>query len=232
MLKSTVAIVLSIALAVTGLNTDIISQAASITQKVTQEESKITAKQKEDAKREDEKVKEKLKDTKESKEKNKKATVVKELKELRNSNPTTYLLSDGSKKLEICGEDIRYKENGKYIDYDPSLKKISKSEKSELSENKHAVYGDGAEYVYVNTAGDTKQYFPETLDENSAVVLTKKNYKISFAPILETDNEHKGTESGEIIASDNEKITGLGNQKNKVNKDSLLEIKEKSVKKR
>ena len=50
MLKSTVAIVLSIALAVTGLNTDIISQAASITQKVTQEESKITAKQKEDAK--------------------------------------------------------------------------------------------------------------------------------------------------------------------------------------
>ncbi len=38
MLKSTVAIVLSIALAVTGLNTDIISQAASIT-KVTQEES-------------------------------------------------------------------------------------------------------------------------------------------------------------------------------------------------
>ena len=129
MLKSTVAIVLSIALAVTGLNTDIISQAASITQKVTQEESKITAKQKEDAKREDEKVKEKLKDTKESKEKNKKATVVKELKELRNSNSTTYLLSDGSKKLEICGEDIRYKENGKYIDYDPSLKKISKSEK-------------------------------------------------------------------------------------------------------
>ena len=231
MLKSTVAIVLSIALAVTGLNTDIISQAASITQKVTQEESKITAKQKEDAKREDEKVKEKLKDTKESKEKNKKATVVKELKELRNSNSTTYLLSDGSKKLEICGEDIRYKENGKYIDYDPSLKKISKSEKNELSENKHAVYGDGAEYVYVNTAGDTKQYFPETLDENSAVVLTKKNYKISFAPILKTDNEHKGTESGEIIASDNEKITGLGNQKNKVNKDSLLEIKEKSVKK-
>ena len=131
MLKSTVAIVLSIALAVTGLNTDIISQAASITQKVTQEESKITAKQKEDAKREDEKVKEKLKDTKESKEKNKKATVVKELKELRNSNSTTYLLSDGSKKLEICGEDIRYKENGKYVDYDSSLKKISKSEEKE-----------------------------------------------------------------------------------------------------
>lgn len=167
MLKSLVVIVLSIVLAVTGLNLDTISRAASIAQKVSKEESKITAKQKEEAKREDEKVKEKLKNTKESKEKNKKATVVKELKELRNSNSTTYLLSDGSKKLVICGEDIRYKENGKYIDYDPSLKKISESETKELLKNKHAICGDGAEYVYVNTAGDTKQYFPETLDENS-----------------------------------------------------------------
>ena len=62
-----------------------------------------------------------------------------------------------------------HKENGKYIDYDPSLKKISESETKELLKNKHAICGDGAEYVYVNTAGDTKQYFPETLDENSAV---------------------------------------------------------------
>ena len=87
-------------------------------------EFKITEEQKEEAKKENKKNREKLKQTKLSKEKNKKATVVKELKELRTSNTTTYLLSNGSRKLEIHGEDIRFKEDGKYVDYDSSLKEI------------------------------------------------------------------------------------------------------------
>lgn len=183
MLKSTCAVVLSMALAVTGLNVDGICNVEADSQEAVQNELKITAAQKEEAKKEDAKVREKLKQTKISREKNKKATVVKELKNLRTTNSTTYLLSNGSRKLEIYGEDIRYKENGKYVDYDPSLKKISKSEIKNLAGQK--VTGDkdeAGDYAYVNTAGDAKHYFPETLDEDKAVVMTKKNHVISFAP--------------------------------------------------
>ena len=48
-------------------------------------------------------------------------TVVKELVNERTENSNTYLMSDGSKKLEILGENIRYEENGKLKDYDTSL---------------------------------------------------------------------------------------------------------------
>ena len=183
MLKSTCAVVLSMALAVTGLNVDGICNVEADSQEAVQNELKITAAQKEEARKEDAKVREKLKQTKISREKNKKAAVVKELKNLRTTNSTTYLLSNGSRKLEIYGEDIRYKENGKYVDYDPSLKKISKSEEKELKEQKVTKDKDTAgDYAYVNTAGDAKHYFPENLDEDSAVVMTKKNHVISFAP--------------------------------------------------
>ena len=100
-LKSTTAIVLAIALIVTGFNVDMVSPAADINQKVTQKEFKITAKQKEEAQKEDAKVREKLKETKESKKENKKGKAVRELKEFRTSNSTTYLLSNGSRKIEI-----------------------------------------------------------------------------------------------------------------------------------
>ena len=47
--------------------------------------------------------------------------VVKELVNERTESSNTYLMSDGSKKLEILGENIRYEENGKLKDYDTSL---------------------------------------------------------------------------------------------------------------
>ena len=87
MLKSTCAVVLSIALSVTGLNSDIIYTAAGNRETV-QKEITITAAQKEEARKEDEKVREELKQTKIRKEKNKKATIVKELKDFR----TRYLM--------------------------------------------------------------------------------------------------------------------------------------------
>ena len=46
-------------------------------------------------------------------EKENEVKVVKELKDERTKNSNTYLMSDGSKKLEWYGDDIRYKENGK-----------------------------------------------------------------------------------------------------------------------
>lgn len=99
MLKSICAVVLSIALTVTGVNVDGIYNAVAGSQETVQKETKITAEQKEKAQKEDEKVREKLKQTKLSKETNKKATVVKELKDFRTTNSTTYLLSNGSRKL-------------------------------------------------------------------------------------------------------------------------------------
>lgn len=229
------AMILIIALMVTGMNFDTGSYVAKANVKVTNKivnDTKVTAKQREEEKEEDAKVRKKLEETKKSKEKNKKATVVRELEELRTSNSTTYLLSDGSRKLELYGEDIRYKENGKYVDYNPTLKKISKNEIKELSKNKSILSVNTVnEYVYVNTAGDAKQYFPKTLEEDSAVVLTKKNYAILFAPIVKTEDVHKAVENDETIKSNNEKITSLDNQEDKDNANSLLKIKEKSVKK-
>ena len=198
MLKSTCAVVLSIALAVTGLNIDGICNVEANNQEAVQNELKVTAAQKEEAQKEDEKVREKLKQTKISRETNKKATVVKELKSFRTSNSTTYLLSNGSRKLEIYGEDIRYKENGKYVDYDPSLKKISKSETKELAGQKVIADKDAeGNYAYVNTAGDAKHYFPENLDEDSAVVMVKKSHAISFAPVRKEESAQETLEKTE-----------------------------------
>ena len=195
MLKSICAVVLSIALTVTGVNVDGIYNAVAGSQETVQKETKITAEQKEKAQKEDEKVREKLKQTKLSKETNKKATVVKELKDFRTTNSTTYLLSNGSRKLEIYGEDIRYKENGKYVDYDPSLKKISKSETKELAGQKVIADKDAeGNYAYVNTAGDAKNYFPENLDEDSAVVMVKKSHAISFAPVRKEETVQESSE--------------------------------------
>ena len=91
MLKSTCAVVLSMALSVTGLNADGIYNAAAGNRETVQKEITITAAQKEEARKEDEKVREELKQTKISKKKNKKATIVKELKDFRTSNSRTYL---------------------------------------------------------------------------------------------------------------------------------------------
>lgn len=213
-LKSTIAIVLSIVLTITGLNVDMKSYAVSTKQEVVKDDLKITNKQKEEAKQEDAKVSRNLEEIKEKKEQNKKADVVKELKKFRTSNSSTYLLSDGSKKLEIYGEDIRYKENGEYVDYNPSLKKISKSEEKELLKNK-GIAGKFAskEYAYINTAGDAKHYFPAALDGDSAVVLTKKNYAIAFSPVKQTDEKQKHMENDKKVEEDKEKNNRLNNNK-------------------
>lgn len=60
MLKSICAVVLSMALAVTGLNTNGICKVAAGNRETVQEETKITAEQKEKAQKEDEKVREEL----------------------------------------------------------------------------------------------------------------------------------------------------------------------------
>ncbi|MCI9126489.1 MAG: RHS repeat protein, partial [Eubacterium sp.] len=100
----------------------------------------------------------------------------------------------------------------------------------------------------MNTAGDAKHYFPEILDEDSAVILTKKNHVISFAPVRkemaqETLENIENKEPAKEVSNDVEgveadnksgHITG-GEKQSSSEKQSRtaqdLTIQEKSVKK-
>ncbi|MCI9618056.1 MAG: leucine-rich repeat protein [Eubacterium sp.] len=135
----------------------------------------------------------------ENKDSEKDISVVKELIDLRTTNSTTYLLSDGSRKLDISGGDIRYEENGVLKDYNPELKKFSNNNKNDLKDvlEKNDMMLDENEindFAYVNTAGDSKLYFPEVFDENKGILLKKDNYFISFKPLIseqEINNQEK-----------------------------------------
>lgn len=61
-----------------------------------------------------------------------KITVVKELADERTENSNTYLLSDGSKKTDFFMDDARYEEEGKMVDYDPSIVNLNQWEKKKL----------------------------------------------------------------------------------------------------
>ena len=101
-LKRITAVMLSVSLLVTGINFNITSYAATENQQLEKNEIQLTEKDKNEARKQDKKIKKELKKTKDSKKNNKKATIIKEIEELRTANSTTYLLSDGSRKLEIC----------------------------------------------------------------------------------------------------------------------------------
>lgn len=89
-LRRTVSLILVMTMLVTGLNLDMMSESIYATQKT------------------------------ESKEENEKKelTIVKELAYERTKNSNTYLMSDGSKQLEIFNENIRYEKNEKMLKYD------------------------------------------------------------------------------------------------------------------
>lgn len=114
----------------------------------------------------------------------KKIEVVRELVDERTENSNTYLLSDGSKKLEMFVENIRYKNNGRLTEYNTELGKIVKEDKNAL-ENKAGKNVD--KYTYVNISGDSKQYFPKNLTENTGVIMNHDKYVFSFAPDMTND---------------------------------------------
>lgn len=116
----------------------------------------------------------------------KEISVVKELTEERTENSNTYLMSDGSKKLEILGEDIRYKENGKLKEYNTSLSNINKNDKKRI--RKTVAENAPEDFDYVNTSGDSKQYFPNKLKNGSEIVMSKDKYSLSFLPCINKEN--------------------------------------------
>ena len=141
-----------------------------------------------------------------------KVTVVRELVSERTENSNTYLMSDGSKRLEIYNGNIRYLQNEKMVDYDSSLTEISKRDRTRLKK-----IADDTEskqinkYEYVNTQGDTKQYFAESLNDETPIILTKDNYSIRFVPSVDSSS-NKTDDNNE----QNVKFSGIDNNENKI----------------
>ncbi len=113
------------------------------------------------------------------------AVAIKEIKSERTENSNTYLMSDGSKKLEIFSENIRYEKDGKWIDYDSSISNLTKEESLNLKE----IVDYAQKYSYVNKCSDTKQYFAEKLEGNEGIVMSKDNYAFSFIPDVDQELE-------------------------------------------
>lgn len=174
--KRTISFILIIALMVTGLNLDTMADSVYAAQK----------------------------NRTESNAGKEKVTVVKELTGERTESTNTYLMSDGSKKMEVYGENIRYKEKGRWKDYDNTLNEISGTDEKKLNvicENDENL--NAGEYQYVNTQGDSRQYFSKKLDKEHPIVMSSEKYAICFAPVSEDDKESK-TEEGKNRTTVNE----------------------------
>lgn len=174
--KRTISFILIIALMVTGLNLDTMADSVYAAQK----------------------------NRTESNAGKEKVTVVKELTGERTESTNTYLMSDGSKKMEVYGENIRYKEKGRWKDYDNTLNEISGTDEKKLNvicENDENL--NAGEYQYVNTQGDSRQYFSKKLDKEHPIVMSSEKYAICFAPVSEGDKESK-TEEGKNRTTVNE----------------------------
>lgn len=190
-LRSIWAILLSLTLIVSGLSIENLAHIVNAKQEdtsVKKNEFVITEEQKNAAKDEDEKQMKYIKNIKKSKANSKKRTVVKELKKLRTSASSTYLLSDGSRKLEIYGSDKYFKKSGEYVAYDTNLKKMSKKDTSILKEKHNGIKNIGS-YIYVNKSGNSKHYFPKEISGDDSILMTKESNYISFTPVIETVRE-------------------------------------------
>lgn len=100
----------------------------------------------------------------------------------RAENKTVFDLGDGRKKVVFYGDNVRYEnEEGNLTDYDASLVPIEK----ENSENNVSLEG----YAYENKAGDSKQYFPDKISEETPILMEKNQKSISFYPTEESNTE-------------------------------------------
>ena len=119
--------------------------------------------------------------------------VIRELKEFRTANSTTYLLSDGSRKLEINSSNIRYEKNGELINYNPDLKKMGEKDSDILRKltKKADILSENevGDYQYVNIEGDAKHYFPKNLNGDTGVFMKKDKYAMEFTPVIKNEKK-------------------------------------------
>ena len=102
------------------------------------------------------------------------ATKVKEIKEYREKNSETYLLSDGTYECIIYADDKYYLDNtGNYSEIDNSI----------ISENQEI---DGLEYTYSNRSNSLDVNFMDGKECN--IQISNNNESISFSPVDENES--------------------------------------------
>lgn len=87
------------------------------------------------------------------------------------------------KKTVYYSDNIRFEEDGKLKKYNSELVAAESQDKKIISLAKNISVKNSKKYKYVNKSGDTKQYLPETIGEESPVLLTQDDYRISFVPL-------------------------------------------------
>lgn len=101
----------------------------------------------------------------------------------KTENKTVYQLKNGLKKEVIHDSNIRYYDDGKLIDNDPSL--------VEIKEDKTSSNTDLAGYAYENKDGENKHYFPEKVSNDTPILLENNKYQISMHPIMDESKKVK-----------------------------------------
>lgn len=116
--------------------------------------------------------------------------IIKELVNERTENSNTYLLKSGAKKLVMFSDDVRYEdEDGEFVDYNPELSFLSRKgveSVKEVAEETDMIQTEKTtKYKYENIKGDSKQYLPSVVAEDTPILMEKDKYKVAFAPIQE-----------------------------------------------
>ena len=94
------------------------------------------------------------------------------------TDSTTYDLGQGE-SMKVCySRDVRFEEDGELVDYDPSL--------TEITEETSQLGADLSGYAFVNAEGDSHQYIPENLTEETPLLLEKDGRGISMSLTEET----------------------------------------------
>ncbi len=98
----------------------------------------------------------------------------------KTTDTTTYDLGKGEQMTVFHGGEVRYEnEKGKLVDYDPSLVAIKEGETTQQDETL-----DG--YAYENKRGDKKHYLPESLSEDTPIIMENGDYSVEFSMTDET----------------------------------------------
>lgn len=101
----------------------------------------------------------------------------------KTENKTVYQLKNGLKKEVIHDSNIRYYDDGKLIDNDPTLVNIKEDETNNKT--------DLSDYAYENKNGENKHYFPQKISKDTPVLLENNKYQISIHPIMDESNKVK-----------------------------------------
>ena|GEM_PF-761990 len=164
--------------------------------------------------------------------------IVKELEDKRTENSNTYLLDNGRKQIVLYSDNIRYKdEEGNLIDYNSELVETSEESFKEIEEiaTEGGILEENTakDYLYENESGDSKQYIPKSINTDSPLLMTNKNYKLTFAPLTEAldgtvANVFKNKSFNQVSIQD-ETITDIYGMEKEVSIKAVYENQDKSI---